>query len=504
MNISILRKFFCEDCHYGPGIGAPAINESDIDPQDFINYYVVPLVYICRKPTAYIDYRQISGKDEDFILNYLQKIPCSIAPEELAKVLREEYPVAIYTFLLHELCDAKSKVKDTTIQDVKNIMNHLLQENKLATVSFDRAYKDVRVPICSKTRIPLGDYPENFVIYPRTMGVSPGGHTLFNLAKTPYYKLNNQQTTLLQSAVKYGVLLESDLCELTMRVPDGTVLTERTMTVLSEDKVPSDVIALLNSIPRPFLEMHGNDEFKALHALANDADSSIISDDVTVYLESIADYFGEKSSVEVSTEATIPMGHFEDFMIPPVETTVSSATDKSTPDVHINPPVELKSISCKDILSADLSAEEWKRVLNHASQKVHTSDTNVTLQEYLARYIEETQVDTECTIKQLLQGLNTSTIPIIEKNSDEASYIDNLDKAGKFLIERVREFIQTKPNGEQRSLYRPVLSAICNCMMIDMERTKDIKSAFNINIQISDSQIVQDLLKEALAIADGN
>lgn len=504
MNISILRKYYCEDCYNGPGIGAPAIKEEDIDPQEFINFYIVPLVFLCQKSTAHIDFGRISGKDEDFILEYLQKIPCSIAPEELAAVLRKEYPVAIYTFLLHELCSAKSKAKDATIQDIRNIMNHLLQENPMATVSFDRKYKDVRVPICRTTRIPLGDYPENFVIYPKAMGIPSGGHTLFNLAKTPYYKLNKQQTSLLKSAINYGVLLEEDLHAVTMRVPSGKELVERAITVMSEDKIPSDVIALLQNIPKPFLEMHDNNEFYALRALANDANSSIISEDVTVYLESIADYFGDVPSTEPSSDSLIPTGSFEDFMIPPVESDVTPTVPNTVVDSHINPPVEPKSLSCKDILSADLSIEEWARVLNHASQRVHKSDTIVGLHEYLTRYIEETQIDNDCTIKQLQQGLATSTIPTKATSSTEPVYVDNLDKAGKFLVERVREFIQSKPESDRRALYRPVLTAICNCMMIDMERTSDIKSAFNINMKISESQEVRDLLQEAMALADGN
>lgn len=276
------------------------------------------------------------------------------------------------------------KASDSFSNSIHNCVEHFAKDHKLMYATTGINHSDF-VVFTNKQNKPVGEFPCRVFCY---IGVSAkkGGHTLKELADKPPLSLNNSQQILLKKALEFGLLQEKHLKTDTVNIPVANGLVEpREVNACSQGLPPNEVNQLLSALPPAMVAEYPTIYF-ALKDYVKDKTHSQIIDK---YLESISDHF--------LVGAKLDYGH------------VTAEDVKAYLDnyygIHVD---DLSQLSVNPVIVADADYAD-KNVSELMSAMQDSEDSTVfagTLDEAIAQYCTQENIDPRCTIQQLIDYIN--------------------------------------------------------------------------------------------------
>lgn len=276
------------------------------------------------------------------------------------------------------------KKSDSFSNSMHNCVEHFAKDNKLMYATTGINHSDF-VVFANKQNKPVGDFPCRVFCY---IGVSAkkGGHTLKELADKPPLSLNNSQQILLKKALEFGLLQEKHLKVDTVNIPVANGLVEpRQINACSPGLPPSEVNQLLSALPPAMVAEYPSIYF-ALKDYVKDKTHSQIIDK---YLDSISDHFLVGAKLDYSHVTADDVKAYLD----------------SYYGIHVD---DLSQLSVNPVIVADADYAN-KNVSELVSAMQDSEDSTVfagTLDEAIAKYCTHENIDTRCTIQQLIDYIN--------------------------------------------------------------------------------------------------
>ena len=350
-------------------------------------------------------------------------------------------------------------ITDTFEKDWNKVLDALNNNytKRVATV-YPLTGNDIEVYVDNSGHV-VGDYPEFVYIYPSALKTHVNGRYVQDLLKKDLTRISTNDRNLLVDLVELKLLTE-DQITVDVNVPVANGNFESMSLPVTDVRVPpAEVLQLIGNLPSTLISENGNDAYAALRSYALTVDvSSVVSD----YLNNvISDHFGDTIDGVVAEVIDVPQ---EDAEVEYFQGTLD----------------ELISNYCtKENIDTKCTIEQLIHYINY-----ECTIKPVTLQEQMASYKAENDINGGTTFDEFISGTKHKHIDLLDYtiscikdnecipvdiqealvtcllNDTDLVLPNNNDNYGQYLLEA----------GLDLPLVQDILTAIKNKTKIDMNK----------------------------------
>lgn len=241
--------------------------ESLYDQQTYFREFLVPMSFMCSglTPDKYDFVKAEKGDNEatDYIMNKVRKLNI---PNNLIQFFNGQRIGFAWMYVLRPLCAYihQSSTEAEVISNLRLSWEAFMKDKDIRYAAFDGYSTDVAIIVDKKTQQPVGEIPDNFILYPTNVRAGLGTSVLKNAVQKPYYLLSDVEYSLLNEASEKNIFNKHDSWETELPVvsDEGAVVIRKYQWFM-EDKPPVKVAQMMGDMPKSMIDSCGD----ALHAL---------------------------------------------------------------------------------------------------------------------------------------------------------------------------------------------------------------------------------------------
>lgn len=257
--------------------------------ETYLQKFLVPVKILTTiVPQKSIEFGVI-GKYDEGTYAYLDALPVFMSIGKFSAYMTSKFGTKCWRHCMVDIIKVLSADVEDPLARIDDAIDKVLYNYSKKLVTFDLEGADTLIYVHNLTHAPIGDYPEELVVYPDSVTAFPGKHTLYELSQKEPIQLTQDEKKVLTAAVNVPLLSRDDLLSGRCYMPIGKELGYVEVDALSPFLPPRCVIDIINIMPDSLVEKHG-DEYHALAAYIAGCQPSTVEPDIFVYLEQIKEF----------------------------------------------------------------------------------------------------------------------------------------------------------------------------------------------------------------------